>query len=112
MVQGEPTRPEHQETVLLRLNMYNNPCCFPLLPVTSHRMNKYDNELEEFWCDKRTSGRHGLSEREGLKESTSASGATDSLVIAGMKGNLEQSWERQTPGKCEIEAPKPAVPPH
>ncbi|CAE7925174.1 unnamed protein product, partial [Symbiodinium sp. KB8] len=76
-------------------------------PAQNIRMNKYDNELEEFWCDKRTSGRHGLSEREGLKESTSASGATDSLVIAGMKGNLEQSWERQTPGKCEIEAPKP-----
>ncbi|CAE7756827.1 unnamed protein product [Symbiodinium sp. CCMP2456] len=71
--------------------------------------NKYDDDLEEFWCDKRTSGRQGISEREGLREKTSAAGSTDSLAIAGMKGDLDSTRERQDPGKCEVEAAKPAM---
>ncbi|CAE7505627.1 HERC2, partial [Symbiodinium microadriaticum] len=32
-------------------------------PNGNIRKNKYDDELEEYWCDKRTSGRQGLSEK-------------------------------------------------
>ena len=75
------------------------------------RKNKYDDELEEYWCDKRTSGRQGLSEKEGLRESTSASGTTGSLEIQGARGNLEKAWERGGAGMCGVENPKTASEP-
>lgn len=81
----------------------------PAIISYASRKNKYDEDLEEFWCDKRTSGRQGISEKEGLREQTSASGTTESLAISGMAGNLEKAWDREPSTNLQIEGPK-AVP--
>ena len=97
----------------IRPDLLNNPK--PLNPHSSllakrHslplcRKNKYDDELEEFWVDHRTAGKQGTYEKEGLKESTSAAGTTDSLDIAGMEGNLHSAWGQRGTGAAPLDAP-------
>ncbi|CAE7197320.1 hypothetical protein AK812_SmicGene350 [Symbiodinium microadriaticum] len=78
-------------------------------PTGNIRKNKYDEDLEEFWCDMRTSGRQGISEKEGLREQTSASGTAESFGIAGMSGDLDKAWNRDPSMNLQTEGPK-AVP--
>ena len=42
--------------------------------------------------DHRTAGKQGTYEKEGLRDSTTATGNTDSFEIAGMEGNLHKAW--------------------
>lgn len=55
--------------------------------------------------DQRTAGRRGSYEKEGLKESTSAAGSTDSFEIAGMEGNLHLAWGQRGAGDVLVDAP-------
>ena len=57
----------------------------------------------------RTSGRQGISEKEGLREQTSASGTAESFGIAGMSGDLDKAWNRDPSMNLQTEGPK-AVP--
>ncbi|CAE7838593.1 unnamed protein product, partial [Symbiodinium necroappetens] len=73
------------------------------------RKDKYDEDLEQFWCEKRTIGQQGTNEIEGLKEKVSGSGQSSSLNISGLQGNLDREWGRDGREGCAEEAPKKAT---
>ena len=92
---------------------FEHPTC-PQSPATisdtrALRKDKYDEDLEQFWCEKRTIGQQGTNEIEGLKEKVSGSGQSSSLNISGLQGNLDREWDRDGREGCAQEAPKKAA---
>ena len=78
----------------------------------SLRKDKYDEDLEQFWCDTRTKGEQGTKEEETLKERVQGSGTSSSLTISGLQGNLEHVWDRDGREGCQQEAPGKATSQH
>lgn len=85
------------------------PKALSVSPTNELRKDKYDEDLEQFWCEKRTSGKQGTKEEEGLKEKVKGAGASDSLKIGGLRGDLDKEWDRDGRDGCKVEAPAKAA---
>ena len=73
------------------------------------RKNKYDEDEIEHWVDHRTSGVMGVEEKEGLKDTTTGTGATREFQNFKPSG-LNDQWDHRQAGNCSVETGRDKVP--
>ncbi|CAE7683056.1 unnamed protein product [Symbiodinium sp. CCMP2592] len=65
------------------------------------RTSKYDGE-KEYWYDHTTRGARGTRDTEGLRDSTSASGAVDSFEQSAKSSDPHKNWDLSQLGSCAV----------